>query len=455
MDKWLVRARGFRCGWLALLVAVPLVFFGYGLAAWLLGWPLGVDSSVYRGGAVLFVHGHSPYAVGDLGYQRLSFTYPPAAALLFAPLAALPAQLAWALMASASVLALALAIRVAVARVPSWPFPAARSTLLLTAAMLCLMPVWRTIGLGQVNILLMAMVIVDVLVVTRRRPRWGGLLVGAAAAVKLVPLIFIPYLFLTGKRAAAARALAVFAGLQGLALFIAPGDSAYWTSYMFQTGRIGRAQIPFNQSLNGLMLRVTGSSPWSADAAWAIGAALAVPALLLVLRYHRRGQELSAVCVTACLGLLLAPVSWMPDWVWIAPVLIVLLSWLQDARRDRGRPGAGGWGRWAGAGALIGVAAPFAVKASVSPQLQRTLGPFWFFVCGNPYVLAIMAIALVLGARQARAASAARFRAAGVAGIPVRAASYLPALWTAGTASDTTAAPADSGSRRDSVTVWR
>src|ERR1700747_2167108 len=99
-----------------LLVALPLVFLGYGLAAWSRGWALGVDSSVYRAGVMLLLHGHSPYDVSGLGYLHLSFTYPPAAALLFTPLAVLPAQLAWAVIASAS--ALALVIRVAIAAVP-------------------------------------------------------------------------------------------------------------------------------------------------------------------------------------------------------------------------------------------------------------------------------------------------------------------------------------------------
>jgi alpha-1,2-mannosyltransferase len=339
-----------------------------------------VDSSVYRAGTVLLLHGHSPYDVSNLGCLHLSFTYPPAAALLFTPLAALPSQLAWAVMASASVLALAMAIRVAVAAVPYWRFPAAWSTLLLTAAMLGLMPVWHTIGLGQVNVLLMAMVAVDVLAVTARRPQWGGLLVGIAAAVKLVLLIFIVHLFLTGKRAAAGRALAVFAGLQGLTLAIAPHDAAYWTSYVFQTGRIGPAQLPANQSLDGLMARVTGVSPWSAHAAWAIGAVLAVPALMLMLRFHWRRRHLSALCVTACFGLLLAPVSWLPCWVWIAPVVVALSSWLQATWRASGQRRVAGWQRWASVGAVTGVIAVFTSTYTVpiSQQHHRTLGPFWF-----------------------------------------------------------------------------
>ena len=84
-----------------LLIALPLVFLGYGLAGWSHGWVLGVDSSVYRGGTALLLRGYSPYDVSGLGYLRLSFTYPPSAALLFTPLAVLPAQLAWAVMASA------------------------------------------------------------------------------------------------------------------------------------------------------------------------------------------------------------------------------------------------------------------------------------------------------------------------------------------------------------------
>jgi alpha-1,2-mannosyltransferase len=367
------------------VVVAALALLVYGLVGWARGWPLGVDSSVYRAGAVLLIHGRSPYQANDLGYLHLHFTYPPSAALLFAPLAAVPAQLAWAFIAAASVLALAVVIRLAVAAVPYWRFPAAGSTVALTVALLCLVPVWRTIALGQVNILLMAMVTLDVLAVTARGSRWGGLLTGVAAAVKLVPLIFIPYLFLTGKRAAAVRALAVFAGLQALTLAVAPRDAAYWTSYMFQTNRVGSAQQPYNQSLDGLFTRLTALSPWAPYAAWVVGALLAVPAVALMLRYHRRGQQLSALCVTACYGLLLAPVSWLPDWVWMAPVVVALLSWLQ------GR--AAGRRRWAAA-AVTSFVAVFASTYSVPiGQQSRSI---WLVALSDPYVLTTLAIAAVL-----------------------------------------------------------
>jgi alpha-1,2-mannosyltransferase len=129
-----------------------------------------------------------------------------------------------------------------------------------------------------------------------------------------------------------------------------------------------------------------------------IGAVLAVPALRLVLGYHRRGQDVSALCVTACFGLLLAPVSWLPCWVWIAPVVVALSSWLQAIWRDAGQRRAARWERWAAVGAGIGVIAVFTSTYSVpiSQQRHRTFGPFWFFVLSNPYVLTTIAIALVL-----------------------------------------------------------
>jgi alpha-1,2-mannosyltransferase len=147
-------------------------------------------------------------------------------------------------------------------------------------------------------------------------------------------------------------------------------------------------------------------SPWSSHASWAIGAVLAVPALMLMLRCRRRGRDVSALCVTACFGLLLAPISWVPDWVWIAPIVVALFSWLQATWRGCGPRRAAKWERWASAGAVIAVIAVFTnpYTVPISQQRHRTLGSFWFFVLSNPYVLTAIAIALVLGAGWLRSA---------------------------------------------------
>src|SRR3979411_2300607 len=73
-------------------------------------------------------------------------------------------------------------------------------------------PVIRTIYVGQVNLALMALIIWDLCQPdTEASRRWKGAGVGIAAGIKLVPLIFIPYLLLTRKFRQAAVACGAFA----------------------------------------------------------------------------------------------------------------------------------------------------------------------------------------------------------------------------------------------------
>ena len=294
-----------------------------GVCAWLAGWRLGADSAVYRAGALTFLHGDPLYDLQRLSalpsWVALPFTYPPAAALLFVPLAALPAGLAWGVVSTASVVSLAVVVRVS-AR------PATRVGVAgITVLALALEPVWKTLLLGQINLILMALVVVDVLLLAGSR--WSGVLTGIAAAVKLTPLIFVAHLFLTGRWRDGLRALGTFAGLQALMFLLMPGGAVrYWTEAAFDPSRIGGVHWIFNQSLNGLVSRATRDATWSTALALGIAAVLAVPAGWLVRRLHRRGENLAALLVTAFLGLLASPVSWSHHWVWVVPLIALLVA---------------------------------------------------------------------------------------------------------------------------------
>ena len=87
-------------------------------------------------------------------------------------------------------------------------------------------PVQQTLALGQVNLLLMLLVVADLLTAgaltpggSKGRTRWWhGLGIGIAAGVKLTPLIFIPYLLLIRRYRQAATATGVFRGHGGARL---------------------------------------------------------------------------------------------------------------------------------------------------------------------------------------------------------------------------------------------
>ncbi|WP_026153807.1 glycosyltransferase 87 family protein [Amycolatopsis methanolica] len=389
-----------------LLSLVPLLALVLGVVGWLLDWRLGVDSAVYRAGAITLLHGEPLYDANTLPpepwWALLPFTYPPTAALLFVPLAILPVQIAWGVLTAISVLAMALVVRVAIGSLPTppavrrwWSSPA-RATLLFSLVMLGLEPVWRTIFLGQINLILMAVVVVDVLVVTTRNTRWGGVLVGIASAVKLTPLVFVAHLFLTGRRREAFRAFGVFLGLQLLMLALIPGDTIrYWTKTISDTGRIGPVHWAGNQSLNGLMNRLTDLAPWASKAALGVAALLAIPAVWLMLRFHRRGQALAALLVTAFFGLLASPISWSHHWVWAVPLIVLLVSRLPQATL------ANAWKRWVATGAVVAVFISCVLLALPNGRNIELHWKFWQTVLGNAYILTPLVLTVVLLTRWA------------------------------------------------------
>ena len=390
-----------------LLSVVPVLAIAVGVVGWLLDWRLGVDNAVYRAGALTLLHGDPLYDASTLApepwWALLPFTYPPTAALLFVPLALVPTQVAWGILTAVSVLAMALVIRVAIGSLPKpaadgprwWSSPA-RATLVFSVLMLGIEPVWRTIFLGQINLILMALVVLDVLVVTARGARGGGIMVGVAAAVKLTPLIFVVHLFLTGKRADAVRALVTFLGLQLLMLLLIPGDTIrYWTKTISDTGRIGPVHWAGNQSLNGLVNRVTDLAPWASKAAIGVSALLAIPAIWLMLRFHRRGQALAALLVSAFFALLASPISWSHHWVWAVPLIVLLISRLPQTGTARA------WRLWFGTGAVIAVFISCVLLVLPNGRNIELHWKFWQGVLGNAYILMPLVLAAVLVTRWA------------------------------------------------------
>jgi alpha-1,2-mannosyltransferase len=353
------------------LLAVPAVVLVAGIISWAIDWRLGVDSAVYRSGAIALLTGEPLYDNDFLSseppWAQLPFTYPPTGALLFIPLALFATQISWGILGALSVLSLALVVRTAIQNVPTrptWMTPA-RTTITVTILALGLEPVWRTLFLGQINLILMALVVADVLILTKTK-YLGGVLVGIAAAVKLTPLIFVPHLWLTGRKKDAIRAVITFGALQLLIFAIIPHDfRRFWSVAVTDPGRTGPTFWAGNQSLNGLVLRLSDLAPWALGAAIAIGAVLAIPAVLLVRRYHHAGKPLAALLVTAFFGLLLSPVSWSHHYVWVVPLAVLLLSRLPD-RLPTG---------WARVRTLSGIGAIVLVFASCVLLIMRTSDP--------------------------------------------------------------------------------
>ncbi len=188
-----------RLQWLPAAVSVAGAL---GLSLYLAFRRYQVDIDVYRMGGQ-HVLSRDLYSL-RFGNSGLVFTYTPFAALVFAVLTLnlgiWALQDVWAVLNVVALAALIyLSMRIVVPRLQ--PKHAARWALLLLLPALALNPVFTTVGLGQINLVLCFLITWDL--ATHRRIGGRtlplGIATGIAAAVKLTPLIFVPYLIITRR----------------------------------------------------------------------------------------------------------------------------------------------------------------------------------------------------------------------------------------------------------------
>ncbi|MFD6992746.1 glycosyltransferase 87 family protein [Streptomyces sp. NPDC059943] len=257
--------------------------------------------------------------------QVYGFTYPPFAALCVLPLS----LFTWPLAVTAGVVANLGALALILRRLAG---PVIRrhgldrwtSYVLILCLLALLEPVYDSISFGQVNLLLLALVLTDArLLVTGSR--WAGIGIGLAAAVKLTPAIFIGYLFVTRRHRAGGTAAAVAVGATLFAVWAAPGASyAYWTSALWDTGRIGDLSYVSNQSWQGVLARL--AAPAEPGRLWWVCGVVAVAGVwvLRVGRARAVGDVRGGIALTGAAGCLVSPVTWVHHLVWLLPALAVL-----------------------------------------------------------------------------------------------------------------------------------
>ncbi len=286
------------------------------------GW---FDVGVYYGTIHHWVH------EGGLIYDYVrpsthyGFTYPPFAALCMLPMLLFTWHEAIAVSVLLTTIASALLLYWLIdpiARREGWN---RWFTFGLAACLFAMLePVRDTVSFGQVNLILVALVYLDLWQLTTGRHRWAGVGIGLAAAIKLTPAIFIIYLLVTGRRRAALIATATAVGATLAAGNIAPTESlVFWTDAVWDTNRIGVLSYVSNQSVQGILARLHPPSPGAVF--WA-GSALAL--FVVWARRARRasllGDERTGFALTGVLACLISPITWVHHLVWLIPALIVL-----------------------------------------------------------------------------------------------------------------------------------
>jgi alpha-1,2-mannosyltransferase len=219
-----------------------------------------------------------------------------------------------------------------------------------------------------------------------------GVLVGLAAAIKVTPIILIPYLFLTRQGRAGLRALGTFLAAGLLAAAVNTSTSwAYWTHYIRDPQRAGMLSWIGNQGLLGAFERMAERT------------LATTPTFLLVVTVAGVGLALAAMAYrqsSAVLGLLVVeateslanPVSWSHHFIWV----VLLVAWLALAE-DRPR-----YGEWLALGVAVLFWAAPTWWAPHGPGIVFA-GRGWLIPLSDAYVLLFIAFVVGTAVRVGRA----------------------------------------------------
>jgi alpha-1,2-mannosyltransferase len=284
-----------------------------------------LDLRIYLWGGTLVRQSHDPYLYSYARY--LHFTYTPEAAGFFALVSLVSVPVVKGLVTVANILSLLAVLWITAGALPRWQTHGRLAvTLGIGALALWLEPVRQTLSFGQVNLLLMVLIVADLCLPDSRW--WKGVGVGLAAGFKLTPLIFIPYLLLTRRFRAAAVATGTFALTVAVSFALLPSASEqFWLDGVFiNPHRVGNVAYVGNQSLYGALVRLSGSPAAAHPYQLVAVAVVGVGGLLVAAWASRRGEEMLGILLCALTGLLVSPVSWSHHWVWVAPMVVVLVD---------------------------------------------------------------------------------------------------------------------------------
>jgi alpha-1,2-mannosyltransferase len=383
----------------------------------LVRWQNLFDLRIYIGAEKWWLSGGELYdfAQPDKLQGRLFFTYPPFAALLMTPLGVLPQGVSFVLLTAGTIAAVAVTtwwVTAGLARRMSVPHWYAWS--LAVPLVFLIEPIRTTLSFGQINMYLVALILVDLLVLLPDRTsggsgkpspagsRWAGIGIGLAAAIKLTPALFIVYLLVSRRTRAAVTAACTAIAVTLLAALLAPNATRdFWFGALWDTTRVGRTDYTVNQSLNGMLSRL--AAPEQPNSALWLGLALGVAVLGLwrAALAARAGDEVTGAALTGLTAGLISPITWVHHMYWFVPAIIALVGAAWTARGGRRR-------RLLTAAAVTYAITLFGVDTFVDwGMAQRPTPGVREFLLRNAFVLLSLALVVLLPvpARQPRRVS--------------------------------------------------
>ena len=258
----------------------------------------GADFVVYFTAIKMWLSGQGPYVVG------VGFIYPPSFLVFFSWLSLFSVQMAGKIFFLGSLSILTATFYSFRKILGKWCLP-------LFLLILNWFPVINTLGMGQVNLWVLGCCLLSFYSCEKGKMKKAGIWLGVAAGMKVLPLLLLPYFWLTGKKKVA---------MVGFLTFIVLNMFA--TNYLSVIRSTAVVNNPyyFNQSLPALMSRMGEVPSW----VWLEGIGIIYG--LALVKSASRGFGLFGFALMLTTMTLISPTAWSHYFVFMIPGVIFLVS---------------------------------------------------------------------------------------------------------------------------------
>jgi alpha-1,2-mannosyltransferase len=251
------------------------------------------------------------------------YLYPPPLAQMLRPLADLPLNVAYGLWLMMLLLGVPVSsILTWVVTAPSGYLATTSSRLLqcllLTLVCVAILPVRNNIAMGQVNLIVIALLALMLASQLTQRPLLVGIFLSIAVLIKVTPIVFVGFFIV--RRAFKVVLTFVVASVLLVLVSLNAGGVMPWQQYIIHTSTYGfRRDIPdlfpaaatFNFSPLGELARIVANRDWAGTASMWCAVAAFLTTVGLSFWARGKDQELLALSLFPIVMLFVSPLTYL------------------------------------------------------------------------------------------------------------------------------------------------
>lgn len=288
------------------------------------------DFSSYYYGTITVVNGENPYLGGKDFFTP--FVYPPPVLLFFFPFTLLPFFIAQKVFLIISILCLLLSIGILFKLFKLSPLSILG--LFLTTLVLNFFPAKFTLGMGQINNVVLLMVTLFVYFYVKKKEILSGSFLATAISLKLFPVLLIIYLIFNKRwKTLLSVALATLAIALVTFVFINPQIISHFLTTVLPNLIESWKADYYNQSLSAFLIREWDNLGVISVLRSAISAFLIIISFLFVWKFKRNDKAgLLSINLLITLSLIVNTFSWQHHFVWLLIPLFITFYHIKNNR---------------------------------------------------------------------------------------------------------------------------